>query len=347
MKSREAFSVMPQENHESLSYETVCIAPDGVQFGEGTVSASDRAHDGAESPVTPEQLHRAVEVLIQHRDEILVPVEADDDGCGDGRPTEIVFQLNDDAPSQLEEHHTSKNRAKIFGGGLQVAGSMWRAAAGQPANGETVLADRTFMASELKKRGIKYGIHSDSHAHGQNCGCGAIDKYTLSTKLSGVYRSEITETTAAFADGPSVAGLAEAFAVRATICRDDNYMANAAGSETMEFAQNDGAVIKRLGGPHYEMIDFINDQEGMTVDQRHVAEVFAAAGLPANIQVFVIDTWRGRMYADVVAEVATEHGFDREAMYDTALADFFINQLSVSAALTDGSQPVIYHRAVA
>ena len=341
--------MMPHENETTEHYEISCVAPDGVGYGEGTISTEARVRD-AEAPITPEQLRQAVDIIVAHRDEVIVPVEEDDDGCGDGRPTRRVFQTIDGATGQVREYNVSKLRAKIFGGGLQVASSMWRAVAGAPLRGETVLGDREFIAAELKKRGISYGGHTDNHAHGENCGCGALDKYAHSVKLSGAYHDEISQTAQVFygpdAEATSPA-LERAFASRTAISNDERYMSNASGRQTMNLMERDGAVIKELGDQHFEAIDIFNEEPGTTVDQEKVAELFAAAGLPDNIHVFAVDVWRGRMYADAVADIAAGHGYERDEARATALADFFINQLSVSAALTDGTQPVVYNRLAA
>lgn len=338
---------MPEETESTEpTYETKCIAPSGVGYGEGTISAENRL----EAPLSPEQLTEAVELLLAHWDEVLVDVEEEDDGCGDGRPTGRILQFVNGLKDKAREFKESKLRAKIFGGGLQVAGSMWRAVTGKPKNGETVLGDRQFVAGELKQRGIKYGAHTaDSHAHGDNCGCGALDKYALTTQLSGKYRQNILETAKAFYADESeyeaaAPALAQAFDSRAAIAADEHYLSNAAGSQTMDFIKEDGAVIKELSGGHFEAIDVLNEEPGKTIDQEKVAKLFKEAGLPDNIQVFVIDVWRGHMYADAVADMAAGRGYDRDSARATAYADFIINQLAVSAALTDGTQPVIRHR---
>lgn len=344
--NHEAFTMMPQENEPTEpTYETECIAPEGVGFGEGTISAKNRP----EAPLSPEQLSKAIELLLAHWDEVLVDVEEDDDGCGDGRPTGRTLQFINGLKDKAREFKTSKLRAKIFGGGLQVAGSMWRAVTGKPENGETVLGDRKFVAGELKRRGIKYGAHIDNHAHGENCGCGALDKYALTTELSGKYRENILETAKVFyadeAEYEAAApALNQAFDSRAAIAADEHYLSDAAGRRTMDFIEEDGAVIKELTDGHFEAIDILNEEPGKTIDQKKVAKLFEAAGLPDNIQVFVVDVWRGHMYADAVADMAAEQGYDRDAARQTAFADFIVNQLAVSAALTDGTQPVIRHR---
>ena len=341
MHEKAAFSMEQEE-----AYEMTCIAPNGLGYGEGSISTKGREY-GETYPLTPEEVRRAIDIVTVNHDAIIRPVEEDDDGCGDGRPAARVFQVVDGETGAVHEYSKSKNRAKIFGGGLQVAASMWRAIEGAPTNAETVLGDRIFIAGELAARDIHYGAHTDNHAHGENCGCGAIDKYATSTNMSGVHKDHIMATLPAFygdAFDDQAAAIEQAFASRAAIADDEDYMSNASGRQTMDFIERDGAVVKQLADGHLEAMTLINEEPGTTPDQEAAARLFAETGLPKGIQLFVVDAWRGRMYADAVADIAVQRGYDHQQAHDVAMADFFINQLSVAATLTDGTQPVIVNQ---
>lgn len=339
------FAMSSDEKEQAPEYEMVCLAPDGVGYGEGSISTKDRENN-PDYPMSKEQLAQAVEVLITHASRITVPVEEYDDGCGDGRPADKI-QMIDPETGELFEFKVSKLRAKIFGGGLQVAASMWRSIIGGPKDddGETVLGDRKFIADKLKEHHISYGGHTDNHAQGDNCGCGAIDKYPETVKMSGKYREEITQTLGLFyADPATHDGVKQAFDARAAIAGSVVYMSNATGRETADFMIEDGAVIKELVNEHLEAIVILNDQPGTTVDQALAMQLLREAGLPDKIQIFVVDVWRGREYANVVADIASEAGYDRDLAYETGMADFYINQLSVSATLTKGDLAVLMNR---
>ncbi|MGB4762590.1 MAG: hypothetical protein WBP12_04525 [Candidatus Saccharimonas sp.] len=331
------------EIERTPEYEMVCIAPDGIGYGEGGISANDRQNH-PDYPVSKEQLMRAVDVLAENSQRIVTPIEEYDDGCGDGRPADKI-QMVDPETGELFDFKVSKLRAKIFGGGLQVAASMWRSIVGGPKDGQTVLGDRKFMASELKKRDVRYGGHTDNNAQGESCGCGAIDKYPTSVKMSGEYRQEILGTLGLFYEDPSThGGVQRAFAARQAIASDAGYMSNATGHETADFMIEDGAVIKELVNEHLEAVVILNDQPGTTIDQALAAQLLKEAGLPDKIQIFVVDVWRGREYASTVADIASELNYDRDEAYETAMADFYINQLSVATTLTKGDLPVIRNR---
>lgn len=335
--NHEAFSIMPTE-YESTEYEAKCIAPEGLGFGEGSISAHE--------VLTSEQLATATELLIAHKDRIIRPVEEYDDGCGDGRPTDIVFQVIDGQTDEIREYKKSKLRAKIFGGGLQVAASMWRSVAGRPESEETVLGDRKFIAAKLSERDIQFGAHTDTHAEGDACGCGAIDKYASSVTIgvSEEYAEQIVAAASALDSTVSEDSLRAAQQTRHFISADEHYMSDAAGSLTMDFIMDSGAVVKRLREGHREALLFANDEPGTTVDQSVITELFKEAELPDNVHVFVIDVWRGKMYADVVGTIAHDVlGVDASQAADVAYADFLVNQLAVATTLTKGDIPVIYN----
>lgn len=338
------FAMSNNDERERMpEYEMVCIAPDGVGYGEGGISANDRQNH-PDYPISKEQLMRAVDVLVENSQQIVVPIEEYDDGCGDGRPADKI-QMVDPETGKLFDFKVSKLRAKIFGGGLQVAASMWRSIVGGPKDGQTVLGDRKFIASELKKRDMRYGGHTDNHAQGESCGCGAIDKYPTSVKMSGEYRSKILETLGLFYEDPSThGGVQKAFTAREAIANDAGYMSNATGRETADFMIEDGAVIKELVNEHLEAVVILNDQPGTTIDQALATQLLKEAGLPDKIQIFVVDIWRGREYAAIVADIASDLGYDRNEACETAMADFYINQLSVATTLTKGDLPVIINR---
>lgn len=329
-----------REAHPS-DYELTCVLPNGTGYGEGAISAKRADH--GEYPVSEEQLQTAVEVLERRRSEFIVAVEADDDGCGDGRHAVRIVHLEDDVVHE-EDGELSKLRAKIFGGGLPVAASMWRAIKGRPQAGETLLGDRKFIAAKLKAKGIRYGAHTaDTHGKPNACGCGMLDGYSDAMHTSINARDEITGTVDMFITGASEnPAVEQSFSVREYLAGNKEYMADAAGPKTMRLILESGAVVKELGGLHLEAITIINNEPGTTVDQAKIAEILREEGLPEGIQVFVIDAWRGAVYANAIADIAAEElGKNRDEAYEIAMADFLVGQFATAANLTAGDQPVL------
>ena len=321
--------------------EVVTLAPQGLGFGEGAISTQARIENEG---LSQHDLLIAREIVRNDPDVFTdVDPDAQDDGCGDGRSVVRIYRRDENGREVT--FGKSRRRAKIFGGGLTASASMLRSVAGPLKDGETVLGDRKFMAAQLDKLGIQHGAHTDNHAAGEKCGCGAIDNYPKITANTLKFKGQILATMQAlygesYAENQSA--IEQVFARYGELVEDEAYFSDAAGRQTMDLIEGEGAVIKELGDAHLEGVVVLNDREGTTFDQRKFDEKLRAQGVESEIQVFVVDTWRGRMYADAVAKIAVENGMaaDYEAARQVAYADFMIRTLAVAATLTGGDLPV-------
>lgn len=335
---------MPYDTLErEHTHEVVCLAENGLGFGEGAISVEQRINNGE---MSRDDLRVGAEIITNDPEVFsATDVDAIDDGCGDGRQAARIFRIIDEKTGAMEEFNKSRRRAKLFGGGLVVASSMWRAISGPTHHQETVLGDRQFIAGKLTDLNIEYGAHTDTHAKDEACGCGAIDKYP---EISGnilKYRTQIEATLRALYgesyDENSVA-IESVFGTYQALKDDETYFSNASGKTTMDLIKQEGAVVKELSDQHLEAYVVLNDIEGTTFDQRKFDVKLKQAGVESEPQVFVIDVWRGRMYADAAAQIASENipGIDYEEARQKAYADFLIRTLAVSSTLTAGDQPV-------
>ena len=328
-----------------------CIAPEGLGFGEGGISVKSQIEQGILTPDTPRHIYE----FLTTDTEAFKQVETDDDGCGDGRPWIKIVRMIRDNLGQKKLHFfgKSKLRAKVFGGGLVVASSMWRAINGVPKGERTVGDDRKFVARKLEEIGFKHGAHSDDHAEGDNCGCGAIDKYPVITANAVKYRQQITGVLESlygeeFEDNRRE--IEQTFGVYEALAKDDGYFADASGRQSMEQIIDSGAVVKELAGHHVEETIVINGVEGTTLDQQFFTETIKNAGdkeRPRIVQAFSVDTWRGRVIADKVAEIAQaeDPAADYAHIWKLAYADFLIRTLAVAGTLTAGDLPVYRRQA--
>jgi len=329
------------EKERTERYEVKVIAPEGLGFGEGSISVEEQVKSGE----SDRSAIRAAIELVRTDQDVFVPVdsEADDDGCGDGRTCgKMIYRMLDPITKQIQVFKRSLRRAKLFGGGLIASSSMWRAVEGAPTRGQTLDGDRRFMAEQLKSHGVNFGAHTDEHAEGDKCGCGAIDRYDDITRNVNVYRPQIMQTLRLlYGDdyAENEGAINDVFDMYSQL--QDEYLGDVTGRDTMDFIESEGAVVKQLEGKHLEDMVVLNDVEGTTLDQALLRQKLADQGLSPNIQAFVVDVWRGRMYADLVADVASERGIDRDVAFQRAYADFLIRTLAVSATLTKGDQPVI------
>lgn len=338
------------ENEHQLAVVDL-IAPDGLGFGEGGISVKSQIDQGILTPDTPRHIHE----LLTNDPEAFKQVEVDDDGCGDGRPWAKIIQEYRDENGDKKVHFfgKSKLRAKVFGGGLVTAASMWRAINGVPQDGQTVGGDRAFIAEKFAAHEFSHGAHSDDHAEGENCGCGAIDKYTIITANAIKYRPQITSTLEvlygdAFEDNKDQ--IEQVFDVYDSLVNKDDYFSDASGKQSMDQILDSGAVVKELAGHHIEETIVINTVEGTTLDQRYFTETVknAESERPRIVQAFSVDVWRGKAIVDQVVEVALEEdpNVDIDQVRKLAYADFLIRTLAVAGTLTAGDLPVYQRRTV-
>lgn len=339
------------EMENAFETEIVVLAPNGFGFGEGKISTKTQLENPEVSNLTHEALDTGLEIIQDGVPFKEVDKDAQDDGCGDGRWTKIVYKLKDRVTGLKEKFNKSRLRAKIFGGGLVTASSMFRSAIpGTVDEASTVLDDREYVAGLLQEAGIEHGGHTDDHEHPDgSSGCGAIDKYPLITANAVKFRKEITNVLKTVYGDEYAAresAIGEVFSsYEDQVKHSDTYFQDAEGNKTIELMERNGSVIKQLADEHLEDFVVINDVEGTTFDQRAFDEEMKERGIKGTAQAFVIDAWRGRMYADFIAKIAQEeHKIDYKEAYNRAEADFWIRSLAVSATLTAGDLPVVLRR---
>ncbi len=190
---------------------------------------------------------------------------------------------------------------------------------------------------------MHYGAHTDNHASGEKCGCGAIDRYEEISRNAVVFRDQIIGTLGVlYGDKFEENRQAVDEVIRNYESLNETYFVGVTGRSTMDFIESDGAVVKELEDNHLEDLVVLNDVEGTTFDQEMLRQKLVDAGLSSDIQAFVVDVWRGRMYAEFIASLAVKDGHDFDRSYCLAYADFLIRTCAVSATLTAGDQPVIF-----
>lgn len=82
-------NLMNKPEHTEQPVIVELIAPEGLGFGEGGISVKEQVRKGILTPEAPRHIH---DLLINDPD-VFKPIEAEDDGCGDGRPWNKIIQL--------------------------------------------------------------------------------------------------------------------------------------------------------------------------------------------------------------------------------------------------------------
>lgn len=294
----------------------------GLDFGVGTISKDDRL-DAHDDPLDHEIID-AVERAIQ-RPDITVPVSTDkdglrieDDGCGDGRGVNRVFRGE-------EELQASLDRPKVFGGGLMMAVAARIGLGNARGIGlqDTVLLGKR----DLGEKGMRFGIHTDTHAHGENCGCGAIDKAPEIIRNVRTFESQISSVVSVLTRNAHDPELLED-----VIAEFKNYGRRVngepySGRVVSQHAAGDKVVVKELAGDHKETHIVINLVSGTTVNQQFIREAS-----DEHAQTFATDEWR-------IRELATSL-YDDKIDQEKAYLSMLVYTLATAGTLTKGDLPV-------
>lgn len=317
-REREAHVFEHDMNTDKLELSITAVAPEGLGFGDGTISGKERLE-----ALDKDTLSKIEELAGSPR--ILVPVSVgkdgepiDDDGCGDGRGVRRTFMGN-------EEKSKSLNRPKVFGGGVTMTAST---VIGLGRAGDTSLQD-LFSESmgTLAEKGIGFGAHTDIHAHGPNCGCGAIDKAPVILEKAIAFESQIRGVISKL--GIETEGLDDVY---------DNFRSYAgkikgqeySGARVMgEIVDNGKIVVKELDDDHKEVVILLNMVEGYTVDQDQVRQL-----TDGKAQAFAVDVWRMQQLVDRVYQDEPE-----EVRHQAFLSEL-VYTLATAGTLTKGDLPV-------
>lgn len=307
-----------------MTFEVVRLA-DGLNFGSGTISKNDRV-SAIEDPLDNSVVEHCEVQLEQAAPEFLVPVSKDkngdtvaDDGCGDGRGVKQVFK------GFITKLEKSLHRPKVFGGGLVMTFAS-RVGQGEINSGNLYdIFDES--QAQLDGRGIDYGAHTDEHAHGDSCGCGAIDKAPTILHKAKEYRTQIAGVvdvlTAGQHEHQYLNDVQDNFDQAADASKDKPY----SGKKVIEKILGKEKVVKELEGEHRETLIIINTIPGTTVDQGYVRRITGGWA-----QAFAVDEWRLR-------ELSQKLDDTQEAQEKSYLS-MLVYTLATAGTLTKGDLPV-------
>lgn len=293
----------------------------GFGYGSGNISRQKRLEDGT---LTAEVESIAIEYVTG--DKAFLPIEADDTGCGDGRRCAKIMQLQGE---DLVVYKKSLRRAKVFGGDLLTSAVSILSSGGQNFNASQELFK---TASDLLiSKGILYGAHTDEHASGQDCGCGAIDKFPIILANIVRYDNEIKTTLRSL--------MGDSFDEDAYVDAKGNLQhaletidfSKYSGKDTMGDIIKSGAVVKELSGSHREILTVINTQPNTTLNQAELCRL-----TNDEAQAFCVDLWRLQSTSNAFAEAP-------DKMTKTLFGNIIMTA-SVSATLTDGSQRLFINK---
>jgi hypothetical protein len=310
--------IFNDENNAEMNTPQIQVEriADGL-FGHGAIS-------GEAEPEVLETLDNT----ICHSKDIIVAISREDDGqvleddgCGDGRGTTLVYKLG-------ETYKRNLHRAKVFGGSVAMtAAALIGVGKVKYRSFKGIFEDAVAL---LNRRDMDYGAHTDENASGDNCGCGAIDRAPEAVVASLKYEEPIREVIKKLGVPPDqLDGVYGNFRdyvneLPANNQKDEPYR----GKDVMENIEKSGKVIKRLGGDHKERGIILNMVRGYTVNQELIRE--ATNG---KAQVFAVDIPR-------LEDIANNLFPDDPQKQAQAFLSELVYTLSIAAVLTNGDLPV-------
>ena len=316
MERDNLFSV--ERNSEVLQIEAINVAPNGLGFGEGTISIESLRDELGQETM------KKVDELI-NSPEILTPVsqdkdgnQLDDDGCGDGRE---VSQVYEGAITRSK----SLTRSKVFGGGVTMATAALIGLG--KAQGLGIREAFSQGQATLRDKMIGFGGHTDRHnkEDPNNCGCGAIDKAPTIVRNAVKFAPQIRASIEAL--GIDTTGLDEVESAYVEFAAGE--MGEYTGRSVIKEITNDGKVVKELDDDHKEVVAVLNLVEGFTVDQEKVR---TATG--GTAQSFAVDVWRAKDIAERLYKDEPE-----ETRHKAFLSEL-VYTLATAGTLTAGDLPI-------
>ena len=281
---------------------------EGFEFGHGSISGSE---------IDPDTLALMDEVIYDSPG-ILVPVEAEDDGCSDGRRVVRVF-------TRKATFKRSLHRPKVFGGAVAMATAS-RIGLGL-ARGQELSAVFESSVDALVEKGMSFGAHTAEHAQDEDAGCGAIDKAPEILLAILKYEDQIRSVITVLGIDP--AGLDGVFGNFRQYVRDNlSHASKYSGRKVVGQVLAAGKVVKQLGGEHRERRIILNRVRGHTVNQELIRLVTGG-----KAQVFAADTWR---MEDIAAGVYP----NRPEEQHKAVLSELVYTIATGAVLTKGDLPI-------
>lgn len=309
------------KEQEMLLHEASVLAPDGLGYGEGTISAAE-----VEATLTEEE--KAALDAAPNSPKFLIDVTSESDGCGDGRAVNKVIENE-------KVVDTDSTRKKVFGGGAAMMAASF--IGNGMAKGNLSETFTTSM-SHLRAKGIEFGAHTDNHAKGENCGCGAIDKAPTAIANITKYQNDIRTNMALLGQDAEITEVVlKNFADYGTVIAENTEYT---GADVMGQILKSGKMVKELADGHLEARVYLNFVPGKTVNQGFIRQ--ATNG---KAQAFSVDVYRMVEIAEkafAYPENATEEQVEQtDLTRKTAVASQVAYTLGVAATLTKGDIPVV------
>lgn len=170
--------------------------------------------------------------------------------------------------------------------------------------------------SSLTQNGYDIGVHSDDHASGENCGCGACDKMGQIVGFLGENIAGLSEKAAELGVVvPDV--LQQKIATNATNLNSSGYISSGKEMNQAAIEATDEAHNQELVGSHNEVVLVVNTVVGTTLDRQSLAKEYGE-----DYEAFNLDVWALKNGIDAISssEVEASEKFAAAVLYNLATA---------------------------
>ncbi|HWT55948.1 MAG TPA: cadmium-containing carbonic anhydrase [Candidatus Microsaccharimonas sp.] len=278
-------------------------------IGEGSINPYARIANGE---ISHDQLNALVTAL--QSDELYVDIDPEmiPNSCVDGRGDELVGPNAAGGTFSL-----------VMGDALTT--QSYR----RPGEQAPVHARRMFGA--LARLDKKIGGHDDTHAQGDNCGCGADDKLDSEDPAVPSILEYITrrgEDIRTLLNGLNIQISDELHAKimdNTQQLRDEHYATN--GAELRQATIDEGGRVVTLPGKHVEAVLNVQTQAGKTLDRQKLHEMFDGALDAFNLDVPALQ-YGSTLLA--VSETEAHERFVGALYYNVATAAALASELVVN-----------------
>lgn len=213
----------------------------------------------------------------------------------------------------------------------------------------TIVDDLAKTINRFRDAGIFFGAHVDDHAHGENTGCGAIDKlpqvvarYTDANAYGVIHRASQAMLGKAYDEElfnmlyDRVTALNHNSDDYLTKQADGSYLYKQGLLKSMQDAVKKGKAVEKLSGNHNGVAVVINTVAGTTFDR----DAFSVS-TDHQVQVFNYDSWRthelGRMMFPIKDDMTLQERYTQTRRALKFAHVRFAAAVATLMELTDGS----------
>lgn len=184
------------------------------------------------------------------------------------------------------------------------------------SSGKTSASHGSDLFKMLSSKGYDIGVHSDDHASGENCGCGACDKMGQIIGFLADNIGILSEKAAGL--GVTIPDeLQQKISGNAATLIENNYVSSGKDMNLSAVEATDESHNQELVGQHNEVVLVVNTVVGTTLNRQSLAEEYGE-----DYEAFNLDVWALKNGIDAISSLENEASekFAAAVLYNLATA---------------------------